>query len=100
MVPASYAQFGVGAEGRCIICACGRRAIFNGMEVPTLLLWRPVIVQRRTPRVVSDFCTKQDVNLQCGVKTTVKRCVQSSLPCVSSAGSRCQAYRPLAGGEV
>ena len=67
MVPASYAQFGVGAEGRCIEYACGRRAAFNGMEVPTLLLRRPVVVQKRTPRVVSDFCTKQDVNLHCGV---------------------------------
>ena len=67
MVPASYAQFGVGAEGRCIEYACGRRAAFNGMKGPTLLLRRPVVVQKRTPRVVSDFCTRQDVNLYCGV---------------------------------
>ena len=67
MVPASYAQFGVGAEGRCIEYACGRRAAFNGMKVPTLLLRRPAVVQERTPFVVSDFCTKLDVNLHCGV---------------------------------
>ena len=67
MVPASYAQFGVGAEGRRMIYACGRRAAFNGMETPTLLLRRPAIVQKRTPRVVIDFCTKLDVNLHCGV---------------------------------
>ena len=67
MVPASYAQFGVGAEGRRMNYACGRRAAFNGMKVPTLLLRRPAIVQTRTPRVVSDVCTRQDVNLHCGV---------------------------------
>ena len=69
MVPASYAQFGVGAEGRRMLYACGRRAASNGMEVTTLLLRRPAVVQKRTPFVVSDFCTRQDVNLQCGVKT-------------------------------
>ena len=68
MVPASYAQFGVGAEGRRISYACGRRAAFNGMKVPTLLLRRPVVVQKRTPSVVIDFCTKQDVNLHCGMR--------------------------------
>ena len=67
MVPASYAQFGVGAEGRRILYACGRRAAFNGMKPPTLLLRRPAIVQKRTPRVVIDLCTKLDVNLHCGV---------------------------------
>ncbi len=67
MVSASYAQFGVDAEGRRSFYACERRAASNGMEDTTLLLWRPVIVQKRTPRVVSDFCTKQDVNLYCGV---------------------------------
>ena len=68
MVPASYAQFGVGAEGRRSIYACRRRAAFNGMKGTTLLLRRPVIVQKRTPGVVIDFCTKQDVNLQCGMR--------------------------------
>ena len=68
MVPASYAQFGVGAEGRRSNYACGGRAAFNGMKSPTLPLRRPVIVQERTPRVVSDSCTRQDVNLYCGAK--------------------------------
>ena len=68
MVPASYAQFGVGAEGRRSNYACGKRAAFNGMKVPTLFLWRPAVVQKRTPLAVTDFCTRQEMNLHCGVK--------------------------------
>ena len=44
LVPASYAQFGVGAGGRRNN-ACGFRATFNGMKIPTLLLRRPAFVQ-------------------------------------------------------
>ena len=64
LVPASYAQFGVGA-GRKVRTprACGFRAISNGMEGPTLLSWRPVHVHRRTPIVVHDLCTAQGRNL-------------------------------------
>ena len=63
---------------------CGFRAPSNGMEVPTLLSWRPALVHRRTPLVVSDLCTKQIENLQCGATQPLccERCVQSSLPCV------------------
>ena len=47
--------------------ACELRAISNGMVTPTLFSWRPVLVHGRTPLVViSDPCTKQIMNLQCG----------------------------------
>ena len=39
--------------------ACGCRAPLNGMRDPTLLPWRPAVVHRRTPLVVSDLCTRQ-----------------------------------------
>ena len=41
-------------------------------------------MHRRTPLVVSDLCTKQIENLQCGATQPLccERCVQSSLPCV------------------
>ena len=39
--------------------ACGCRAPLNGMRDPTLLPWRPAVVHRRTPPVVSDLCTRQ-----------------------------------------
>ena len=64
VVSASYAQSGVDAGGRHY--ACGFRAVFNGIKIQTLLLWRPDIVQERTPHVVSDFCTIPDMNLHCG----------------------------------
>ena len=67
LVLASYAQFGVGAGGRCgLVRACGCRALSNGMENPTLQSWRPAIVDGRTPFVVTDLSTKQIENLQCG----------------------------------
>jgi hypothetical protein len=46
--------------------ACGCRAPLNGMRDPTLLPWRPAVVHRRTPFVVSDLCTKQIANLHRG----------------------------------
>ena len=53
LVPASYAQFGVGAGGRRgSPRVCDGRAPSNGMEDPTLLPWRPAVVHRRTPSVV------------------------------------------------
>ena len=65
LVSASYAQSGVDAVGRRF-CACGGRAVSNGMEKMTRSLWRLDIVQRRTPFVVSDRCTIPDMNLHCG----------------------------------
>ena len=72
---------------------CGFRAPSNGMEVPTLLSWRPALVHRRTPLVVSDLCTKQIENLQCGATqpSCCERCVQSSLPCVGMVNREVEA---------
>ena len=47
-------------------CACGLRAMSNGMVNPTLFPWKPVLVHRRTPAWYFGLCTKQIVNLQCG----------------------------------
>ena len=53
LVPAAYAQFGVGAGGRRgSPRVCDGRAPSNGMEDPTLPPWRPAVVHRRTPPVV------------------------------------------------
>ena len=53
--------------GSARLRACELRAISNGMVTPTLFSWRPVLVHGRTPLVViSDPCTKQIMNLQCG----------------------------------
>ena len=91
LVLASYAQFGVGWREACEMPACGCRAPLNGMRDPTLLPWRPAVVHRRTPPVVSDLCTRQLTsstpmarNLHRGATRPLcrERCVQSSLPCV------------------
>ena len=56
VVSASYAQSGVDAGGRRFSPAdTGRPPM--AWRIRTLFLWRPDIVQRRTPFVVSDFCT-------------------------------------------
>ena len=80
---------------------CGFRAPSNGMEVPTLLSWRPALVHRRTPLVVSDLCTKQIENLQCGATQPLccERCVQSSLPCVGRVDGRVNASGPRPGTQ-
>ena len=79
--------------------ACKSRAPSNGMEDPTLLLWRPVLVRGRTPLVVSDLCTKQIENLQCGATqpSGCERCVQSSLPCVEWVDLGAKRKRPRPG---
>ena len=79
--------------------ACGCRAPLNGMRDPTLLPWRPAVVHRRTPLVVSDLCTKQIENLQCGATQPFgcKRCVQSSLPCVGMVNRGADVQRPRPG---
>ena len=64
LVPASYAQFGVGAGRKARTPrACGFRAVSNGMEKLTLLLWRPVLVRGRTPFADIDLRTAQGRNL-------------------------------------
>ena len=46
LVPASYAQFGVGAGGKLAFArACILWAASNGMETPTLFMRRPVLVR-------------------------------------------------------
>ena len=69
------------------------------MEDPTLLLWRPALVHRRTPLVVSDLCTKQIENLQCGATRPSgrERCVQRSLPCVDWVDEGAKRKRPRPG---
>ena len=102
LVLASYAQFGVGAGGRHgLVRACGCRALSNGMENPTLLPWRPAVVDRRTPFVVTDRFTKQIENLQCGATRPLsrERCVQSSLLCVGMANRRAEAREPRPGQQ-
>ena len=102
LVLASYAQFGVGAGGRCgLVRACGCRALSNGMENPTLHPWRPAVVDGRTPFVVTDPSTKQIENLQCGATRPLsrERCVQSSLLCVGMANRRADAREPRPGKQ-
>ena len=102
LVPASYAQFGVGAERRRAGRACGERANPNGMGISTLSLWRPVVVQKRTPAWSKRLLYEAGCEPARRYKPSFEGacCVQSSLPCVSSAGQRCHAYRPTAMGEV
>jgi len=86
VVLALNAQFGVGAGGNIsTLRCCGFRALSNGMENPTLLPWRPVLVLARNPQCGEAIGTAQDENLQCGDRES-GRCVQSSLPCVVRCG--------------
>lgn len=85
LVPAAYAQFGVGAGRRCgSPRICGGGAPSNGMEDPTLPLWRPAVVHRRTPFVVKRLVYEADYEpaMRCYPALCRERCVQSSLPCV------------------
>ena len=68
MVPASYAQFGVGAEGRCMILLHLRsKGGLQWHEDPDPYSAETCYCAGAYSLVVSDFCTKQDVNLHCGV---------------------------------
>ena len=85
LVPAAYAQFGVGAGGRRgSPRVCDGRAPSNGMEDPTLPPWRPAVVHRRTPPVVKRPVYEADDEpaMRCYPALCRERCVQSSLPCV------------------
>ena len=88
--------------------ACGCRAPLNGMRDPTLPPWRPAVVHRRTPPVVSDLCTRQLMsstpmarNLHRGATRPLcrERCVQSSLPCVGRVDGRVNASCPRPGTQ-
>ena len=92
LVSASYAQSGVDAGGRRY--ACGFRAVFNGIKIQTLLLWRPDIVQERTPHVVSDFCTIPDMNLHCGATRLYAVNAVCSVACLAWTGRERGAKRP------
>lgn len=83
LVSAWDAQSWVDA-GRKRICACGLRAISNGMDTPTLFPWRPALVCGRTPLVVIGSVYEADLNLQCGAsRLRARNAVCScSLPCV------------------
>ena len=59
VVSASYAQSGVDAGGRHFLPAADG-PVPMAWEARTRPLWRPDIVQRRTPFVVSDLCTVPD----------------------------------------
>ena len=59
LVSASYAQSGVDAGGRHFLPAADG-PVPMAWEARTRPLWRPDIVQRRTPFVVSDLCTVPD----------------------------------------
>ena len=84
LVPASYAQFGVGAEWKAHFCACVGRAFPNGMWKPTLPARRPDLVHGRTPLWYFRPVYESGWNLHCGATrpSSRERCVQSSLPCV------------------
>ena len=54
-------------------------------------------MQKRTPFAVSDFCTVPDEPaMRCYPALSRERCVQSSLPCVSSSGKKSQASKLMA----
>ena len=59
VVSASYAQSGVDAGGRHFLPAADG-PVPMAWEARTRPLWRPDIVQRRTPFAVSDLCTVPD----------------------------------------
>lgn len=82
--------------GSAPLRACGCRALSNGMENPTLLLWRPVLVRGRTPTVVFSARVRNRLEpaMRCGASSGAKRCVQRSLPCVGLANGRSVAQAP------
>ena len=98
LVPAAYAQFGVGAGRRCgSPRICGGGAPSNGMEDPTLPLWRPAVVHRRTPFVVSDLCTKQIANLHRGATRLYAVNAVCRVACLAWAGWMGESTRHVPG---
>ena len=78
-------------------CACGGRAISNGMEKMTRSLWRLDIVQRRTPFVVSDRCTIPDMNLHCGANRLYAVNAVCRVACLAWAGWMGESTRHVPG---
>ena len=66
MVPASYAQFGVGAEGRCRFLHLRKKGVLQWHGDPDPFSAETCSCAEAYSLAVSDFCTKQDVNLHCG----------------------------------
>jgi len=66
--------------------ACECRALSNGMEDPTLHLWRPAVVHRRTPFVVNALCTRQIENLQCGATRPMAANAVCRVACLAWGG--------------
>ena len=98
LVPAAYAQFGVGAGRRCgSPRICGGGAPSNGMEDPTLRSWRPAVVHRRTPFVVSDLCTKQIANLHRGATRLYAVNAVCRVACLAWAGWMGESTRHVPG---
>ena len=77
--------------------ACGRRAPLNGMRDPTLPLWRPAVVHRRTPFVVSDLCTKQIANLHRGATRLYAVNAVCRVACLAWAGWMGESTRHVPG---
>ncbi len=77
--------------------ACGCRAPLNGMRDPTLLPWRPAVVHRRTPFVVSDLCTKQIANLHRGATRPCAVNAVCRVACLAWAGWMGESTRQVPG---
>ena len=77
--------------------ACGFRAPSNGMEDPTLRSWRPAVVHRRTPFVVSDLCTKQIANLHRGATRPCAVNAVCRVACLAWAGWMGESTRHVPG---
>ena len=77
--------------------ACGCRAPLNGMRDPTLLPWRPAVVHRRTPFVVSDLCTKQIANLHRGATRLYAVNAVCRVACLAWAGWMGESTRHVPG---
>ena len=77
------------------LCACVFRATFNGMEVPTLSAWRPVLVHRRTPSVVFRPVYETESNLHCGAKAALPPVAVCRVACLEwklRIGKLCAVY--------
>ena len=73
--------------GAAITLACGRRAPSNGMEDPTLPLWRPAVVHRRTPSAVKrPVYEADDLNLQCGANAAMPPNAVCRVACLAWVG--------------
>ena len=75
MVPASYAQFGVGAEGRCILLHLLEKGGLQWHEGYDPFLAETCCCAEAYSLAVIDFCMRLDVNLHCGVQHMILNAV-------------------------